>query len=181
MLKGHVFSLQTFTNGECAYLIDKLLNGNSGILRGCTISKTNDSVTIAAGEFIVKGRPMQIIGNQTISDITTNGYYSLICEIDLSKINTESQLNQAVIKTLYGSSAYPSLTQQDLFDDGTVYQYEFARFRVASGSITDLTDRRTTLDMRLLKNGGTTNGDYTFDGNIIADNISNSNRSKSSL
>ena len=32
--------------------------------------------------------------------------------------------------------------------------------------------------MYLLKTGGTTDGDYTFNGKIVADNISNSNRSK---
>ena len=83
------------------------------------------------------------LSNVTVSSITTNGYYSLICEIDLSKTNTTSEFNQGIIKVVSGVSDYPTLIQQDITGTGTKYQYEFARFRVASGSITDFTDRRT--------------------------------------
>ena len=87
-----------------------------------------------------------------------------------------------------------------------IYQYELARFRTTSSGITDFQDMRTFLDFEsiysqitqeyqtvlsqleaelssvedgsayLLKTGGTASGDFTFSGNITADNISNSNR-----
>ena len=195
MLKGHVFNLQTFTSEAFAITFDKTLQGRCGVLQGCALSNTSNSATIGAGYFVVKGRPLQVIGSETISNISTNGYYSLVCEIDLTKVNTEETLNQAEIKTIYNASAYPTLVQQDLFNGGTKYQYEFARFRVASGSITDFTDRRTYLNFDtlydifedtlaglenesdvLLKSGGVANGNFTFGGNITADNINNSNR-----
>lgn len=195
MLKGHVFNLQTFTSEAFAITFDKTLQGKCGVLQGCALSNTNNSVTIGEGYFVVKGRVLQVIGNETISNISTNGYYSLICEIDLSKVNTESTLNQAEIKVVYNASAYPTLVQQDLFNGGTKYQYEFARFRISSGSVTDFTDKRTYLDFEtlydifeqtlaglesesdvLLKTGGVASGDFTFSGNITANNISNSNR-----
>lgn len=92
-----------------------------------------------------------------------------------------------------------------------VYQYELARFKTTASGITDFQDMRTFLDLTsiynqitqeyravlaqlqaelegvedqsnvLLKTGGTANGNFTFSGNIVADNISNSNRKQSSL
>lgn len=143
MLKGETFSLQTFTSEAFALFIDRFANEQCGVMTGCALSNTGNSVTIGDGYFLIRGRLLRIISNVTVSSITTDGYYSLICEIDLSKTNTISEFNQGVIKVISGVSDYPSLTQQDITDDGTVYQYEFARFRVSSGSITDFTDRRT--------------------------------------
>lgn len=87
-----------------------------------------------------------------------------------------------------------------------IYQYELARFKTSASGISDFQDMRTFLDFTsiyskitqeyqavlaqleeelegvkdgsayLLKTGGTADGDFTFNGNIVADNISNSNR-----
>lgn len=87
-----------------------------------------------------------------------------------------------------------------------IYQYELARFRTTASGITDFQDMRTFLDFTsiynqitqeyqavlaqlqeelegvesqsnvLLKTGGTADGDFTFTGDITADNIANSNR-----
>lgn len=208
MLKGHVFNLQTFTSEAFALFIDKFLNGRCGVAKGCELSNTANSVTIADGFFVIRGRFLEIISGVTVSDITTNGFYSLVCEIDLSKTNTADKLNQAEIKTIYDSSTYPALTQQDITVEGTVYQYEFARFKVESGSITNFTDRRTYVDFEsvydkietesqevlneiqqalanvldgsayLLKTGGTIYGDLEVASSIKSDNITDTNRSK---
>ena len=146
MLKGETFSLQTFTSEAFALFIDRFANEQCGVMTGCALSNTANSVTIGDGYFLIRGRLLRIISNVTVSSITTDGYYSLICEIDLSKTNTISEFNQGAIKVISGVSDYPSLTQQDITEDGTVYQYEFARFRVSSGSVTDFVDRRTFVD-----------------------------------
>lgn len=87
-----------------------------------------------------------------------------------------------------------------------IYQYELARFKTSSSGITEFQDMRTFLDFDsiysaiqtqfqsvlaeleeelesvkdgsayLLKSGGTASGDFTFNGNITADNIVNSSR-----
>lgn len=208
MLKGHTFNLQTFTSEAFALFIDRFLNENNGIAKGCGLSNTNNSVTIADGYFVVRGRFLQVISGVTISNISNNGYYSLVCEIDLTKTNTTEALNQAEIKTLYNANAYPTLIQEDITGTGTKYQYEFARFKVVDGTITDFTDKRTFVefssiydeiqteaegvldDIRealsniedesdvMLKTGGTANGNFTFNGNVISDNLYNSNRRK---
>ena len=192
MLKGHVFNLQTFTSEAFALFIDKFLNGRSGVAKGCALSNTANSATIGEGYFVVRGRFLQIISGETISNITANGYYSLVCEIDLSKTNTADALNQAAIKAISSTSSYPILTQQDITGTGTVYQYEFARFRVENGSITNFVDRRTYLDFEILydlveselrkleeqsnvlmKTGGTIDGDLEVTGQITGNVIGN--------
>lgn len=150
MLRGHVFKFQTFANEAFAHFINTFLQGNMGVTKGCNLSKTNNSVTISAGYFCVMGRFLEIVGNETISDITNTGYYQLICEIDLTKTNTSSELNQAVIKLIRNTSGYATLTKEDLFDGGSVYQYEFARFKVTETGITEFTDRRTFLNLASL-------------------------------
>ena len=146
MLKGETFNQQTFTSDAFALFIDRFTNKQSGVMIGCELSNTNTSVTIAEGYFLIRGRFLRIISGVTLSDISTDGFYSLVCEIDLSKTNTAEQFNQGAIKTIYGASAYPTLTQQDITASGEVYQFEFARFKVESGSITDFTDRRTYVE-----------------------------------
>lgn len=150
MLRGHVFKFQTFANEAFAHFINTFLQGNMGVTKGCSLSKTNDSVTIGAGYFCVMGRFLEIVGNETISNITNTGYYQLICEIDLTKTNTSSELNQAVIKLIRNTSAYSNLTKEDLFNGGTLYQYEFARFKVTEQGIIDFSDRRTFLNLTSL-------------------------------
>lgn len=203
MLKGHVFNLQTFTSEAFALFIDKFLNGRSGVAKGCELANTANSVTVSDGFFVVKGRFLEVISGVSISSITDNGFYSLICEIDLSKTNTVDELNQAEIKIIHDSSAYPVLTQQDITADGTIYQYEFARFKVENGSVTNFTDKRTYIDFEsvydqiekesqtvlneiqqaladvldgssyLLKSGGTIDGDLEVTGNITGNIIGN--------
>lgn len=208
MLKGLVFNLQTFTSEAFALFIDKFLNGRSGVAQGCELSNTNNSVTIANGYFVIRGRFLQIIDGVTVDNIATDGFYSLICEIDLSKINTTEQLNQAEIKVISNTSSYPTLVKQDITNEGTVYQYEFARFKVEGGTISNFIDRRTYVNFQsiydqidseaqtvltdirnalaiiedqsnvMLKTGGTADGDFTFNGTVTSDNIKNSDGAK---
>lgn len=146
MLRGHVFKSQTFANEVFGLFIDTFLQGNMGIVRGCELSNTNNSVTVGAGHFCIKGRFLEILGEDTVN-VSSNGYYSLVCEIDLSQENTKEDFNQGSIKVVNDTSGYPTLTQQDINNGGTMYQYEFARFRVTDSGITDFTDRRTFLNL----------------------------------
>lgn len=152
MLRGHVFKFQTFANEAFAHFIDTFLQGNMGITKGCELSKTTNSATIGAGYFCICGRFLEIVGSETIEDITNTGYYNLVCELDLSKTNTKSELNQAVIKTVRNTSGFGNLTKENLFEGGNIYQFEFARFKVTESGITDFEDRRTFLNLDSLFN-----------------------------
>ena len=146
MLRGHVFKFQTFANEAFAHFIHTFLREKIGVTKGCLVTNTTSSVSIGAGYFCIYGRFLEIVGDETISNITNTGYYKLVCEIDLSEINTKTELNQASIKLVRGQSSYPNLVQEDLDNGGDVYQYEFARFRVSDNGITDFTDMRTFLN-----------------------------------
>ncbi len=150
MLRGYVFKFQTFANEAFAHFIDTFLQGNMGVTKGCELSKTTNSATIGAGYFCICGRFLEIVGSETIENITNTGYYNLVCEIDLSKTNTKSELNQAVIKIIRNTSGYGTLTKENLFEGGNIYQYEFARFKVTEAGIVDFEDRRTFLSLESL-------------------------------
>lgn len=150
MLRGHIFKFQTFEDKAFAHFINTFLQGNMGVTKGCELSNTSNSVSVGAGYFCVMGRFLEILGSETIEDITNSGYYTLVCEIDLTKINTKTELNQATIKVIKNTSGYGTLQQEDLFDGGNIYQFEFARFKVVDSIITDFTDRRTFLNIKSL-------------------------------
>ena len=205
MLIGYTFDEQLFTSEAFRKFQDTFLNKNNGVINGCTLSSTNNSVSITDGWFVIRGALLREQGGTTLN-VTDNGYYSFVCEIDLSKENTETSLLQATFKLIKGTNTYPTLTQQDITNGGTLYQYEFARFRKNDAGITEFTDRRTFLNFDsiydkieddaqelitqiqqelqnvedgsayLLKTGGTANGNFTFTGDITIDNLHNSSR-----
>lgn len=146
MLRGHVFNEQLFSSECFALFIDTFLAKNCGVIKGCNLSNTTNSVTVSSGFFCVRGRFLEIEGTDTLTTGTDNAYCKLVCEIDLSKENTESELTQAVLKIIKSTTGYPSLTQQDITDNGTVYQFEFAQFKTGTNGITDFVDTRSYLD-----------------------------------
>lgn len=205
MLVGYTFDEQLFTSEAFAKFQDTFLSKKSGVIDGITLSNTNNTVTISSGWFVVRGRFLREQGGSTLS-ITENGYYSVVCEIDLNEENTETELSQAKYKLIKGTGTYPTLVQQDITNGGTIYQYEFAKFKMENGTISNFTDTRTFIDFEsiydliqnearsvlddiekelqnvldgssyLLKTGGTANGDFKFEGEVACDNLNNSNR-----
>ncbi len=148
-LKGHVFNKQLFTSECFALFIDTFLDKNSGIVNGCGISNTTSSISIASGFFCVKGRFLQEEGGTTFNiDASTQDdiYCRLVCEIDLSKENTTSELKQAQYKILQSTSNYTTLLQEDTTNGGTIYQFEFAQFNVTENGIENFVDKRTFLN-----------------------------------
>lgn len=208
MLIGYTFDEQLFTSEAFRKFQDTFLNKNSGVIDGCSVSKTNTTVTVSDGWFVIKGALLREQGGTTLN-VEQDGYYSLVCEIDLTKENTETSLLQATIKLIRGASTYPTLNQQDITNGGSVYQYEFARFRSSNSVISDFIDKRTYLNFQsiytkintdvqaiidtlegkiknvedgsayLLKTGGKINGNLEVTNQITCSNITNSSRSKS--
>jgi len=148
-LRGQVFTKQIFSSDCFALFIDTFLGKTCGIINGCTLSNTTDSITINQGYFCIKGRFL----NETSSTVIpieaseTDLYCKLICEVDLSKTNTVSQLNQAYYKVLQDESDYPELQQDNITIDTTgIYQFEFAQFKVTSSGITNFMSTGEMLD-----------------------------------
>lgn len=154
MLKGHVFKKQTFKSEVFAFWIDTLLDkkcgiGNYGNKMNVTYSGRN--LIIASGLACIRGRLVEEDTSTTVPAGTDNAYCKLVIEIDLSKENTETELNQVYYKIIKATSSYPSLTQNDIVvNNRGKYQYELARFRTTVNGITDFTDRRTYLDFNCI-------------------------------
>lgn len=151
MLKGHVFYKQIFGNPMFALFINTFLNGRNGVSdnykNGMSLSYSGSTVTVNSGAVCVQGRFLEEDTSTPISAGTDSAYCKLVIEIDLDKINTETEFNQASYKVVKSTSNYPSLTQTNIVKNNSgVYQYELARFRTSANGITNFEDKRTFLN-----------------------------------
>lgn len=147
-LHGHVFNKQLFSSECFALFIDIFLGKTSGVIYGCELSNTTNTISIGNGYFCVKGRFLEEQGGSTfnIDNSETDIYCKLICEIDLSQVNTTSELKQAKYKILKASNSYPELTQEDITTTGSIYQFEFAQFKTTQNGIEEFLDKRSYID-----------------------------------
>lgn len=146
MLRGHTYSEQVFANGAFRIFVDTVLNGSSGIIKGCTLSNTSNSITVGQGFICIRGGIVQIVGDETIQVSSNDAYCKLVCELDLSKENTESDFEQVKFKILTSTTGYPNLTKEDVFENGNIYQIEIARFKTSASGISDFVDTRDFLN-----------------------------------
>ena len=151
MLKGQVFSEQIFKNEIFALFIDKILNGQDGVVQdyknGMAVSYSGSNVSIASGAACIQGRFLNEDSSTTLNAGTESLYCKLVIEIDLDKTNTENDFQQAYYKIVTSVSGYPALTQTDIINNNSgVYQYELARFRTSSNGISDFQDMRTYIE-----------------------------------
>lgn len=146
MLRGHTYSEQVFANAAFRFVIDTVLNSTSGIMKGCNLSYTSNSITVSQGYMCLRGGIIQIVGDETIEVSSNDAYCKLVCEVDLSKENTENNFEQVKLKVLKSTTSYPNLTKEDVFENGNIYQVEIARFRTSSNGISDFVDTREFLN-----------------------------------
>lgn len=149
MIKGFRFTNQLANAEVDARIHQEFLNKADGIFYGMELTNATNSITISEGLCEIAGRPVAIIGNETVTTSTESLYCLLILEVDLSKETTKDVFNQVAFKVLTSSTAYPTVTQQDINKyNGTdkLYQLEFARFRTGSSGITEFKDTRKFLN-----------------------------------
>ena len=65
MIRGHIFEHQVFSNDAFALYMDTVLNKRSGVIKGCHVSNTTNTVSVSEGYLWIKGRAIQIIGTET--------------------------------------------------------------------------------------------------------------------
>lgn len=151
MLKGHVFSQQTFENPIFALFINTFLNGQNGISNnyknGMNVTYSGSTVTIDSGAVCIQGRFLEEDTSTPIAAGTDTAFCTLVIEIDLSKQNTESNFQQGTYRVVKSVSNYPVLTQTNIVKNNEgIYQYPLARFKTSLAGITDFEDMRTFLD-----------------------------------
>lgn len=107
--------------------------GQSGILYGCEITATGNTLTVGGGFGIIKGRVFQIEEETITVPLASSGSQSkcLVLTLDLS--NSEHPLALAV-----QSGDYTLTQDADANFDTGIYQIKLATFTVTSVEITDV-------------------------------------------
>lgn len=167
MIRGHVFQNQVFSNDAFALYMDFLLNKKSGVIKGCEISNTNNTVSISEGYIWIKGRPIQIIGTETKIVDVDSSYCKFVCEIDLSKENTITELNQVNVRIIKSVMEYPTLIQEDLTDGGSIFQFPLAQFKTVNGNISEFKSLITKIDYESIYKEIQNKMDSLIDGSEI--------------
>ena len=150
MINGITFSEQLIRSKDFAHFMYTFLNGTSGITKGCEISHAGGNVYVQKGYFIQHGRFVEIVGTETIPSpevLSGQLYCTVVFEIDLSKVNSVSEFNQGIFKTLTSNTNYPSLTQQDLDKDGVIYQIAWCQYIKTLAGIEQFRDVRQILNL----------------------------------
>lgn len=151
-VRGITFDKQVLKSEDHAHEVNYYYQGDVGVTKGCEVTENVDgNLVIAGGYFIICGRLVAVDGNHivTVPEVLSGTKYRiLVFEIDLTEVNTTSVFNQGAFKILESDSGYPTLTQQDLTNGGTLYQMEFARFTTSVSGNASLSEaNKPLLDM----------------------------------
>lgn len=110
-----------------------------GILWGCSMNISGDDLVIQSGEFIMGGRVVQVDGatNVDLSGRTLQtGYIQVIMNADLSQ-GEGSQWYTTFVES--ATTTFPTLTKDDINDNGTLYQVPLAVVQISGGNLTNIT------------------------------------------
>ena len=154
MIKGITFDEQDVSAANDGHIYNVLANGATGITQGCTVTNDTTNLYISAGYMLICGRQVQVVSTETVPlETVASGelYCTVVYQIDLTQTNTQNDFLQGSIVTLTNSSGYPAVTQDDLDDGGTLYQYPIARYHVTVGGADNFTDLTTNADITFIK------------------------------
>lgn len=142
MIEGIVYDLQNIAASDMAKIYWMYGGMRDGIISGCSTSYTNSAVNLTAGYFSARGHLTKLSGTTSVSlPSVTSGtlYCNLVYQIDLSQTASQTSFTQGSFVILTNSTAYPTVTQQDLDNGGTLYQMSFAKFILGTSGITAFT------------------------------------------
>lgn len=101
-----------------------------GILGRCVASVSNNYISFQNGYVQVYGRRIYVESGTKISvSLDGSAYGYVIIKIDLGNNTISLEKKEA-------SSAYPTLTQNDLMNGGLIYEFPLCRYTKTSSSIT---------------------------------------------
>jgi len=154
MIKGITFDEQTVAAANDGHIYNVLAQGETGITQGCNITSDSSNMYIDTGYMLICGRQVQVVSMETVPLETVSSgelYCKVVYQIDLTQTNTENDFLQGSIVTLTNSSGYPAVTQDDLDDGGTLYQYPLAQYHVTVGGADSFTDLTQDADLIFMK------------------------------
>lgn len=138
MIEGIVYDLQNITASDMALVYWMYGGMRDGIITGCSMSYTSSAVAITSGYFSARGHLTKLSGTTSVSLPTVSGstlYCNLVYQIDLSQTASQSSFTQGSFIVLTNSTTYPTPTQQDLDNGGTIYQMSFAKFKLGTSGV----------------------------------------------
>lgn len=150
MQVGITFDKQLLTSRQHAHFQRLFLHSTDGITKGCEVSQSGNNVFVQKGFFVISGRFVEVTGVETIeTPPVTSGtlYCKVVYEVDLSKTNTESNFTQGQFKTLTSAAGYPATIQEDLDDNGTIYQMPFCQYTKTTEAVGSFRDIRPVFDI----------------------------------
>lgn len=154
MVKGETYNKQLFESDAFRHFINIFLNKQSGVTKGCEVTKDAQKIIVAAGCFVIQGGLLKETTGTDNAIPTEAGYYKLVYEIDLSKTNTKDEFKQGSYKFVKALGDYPQLTQEDLDDGGNIYQLPFCQFRITEQGIQDFKDIRPLINYGVYERKG---------------------------
>lgn len=125
-----------------------------GILWGCSMNISGDDLVIQSGEFIMGGRYVQVDGatNVDLSGRTLQtGYIQVIMNADLSQ-GEGSQWYTTFVES--ATTTFPALTQDDINDNGSLYQLELAVVQISGGNLTSVVSAVTNSPLEFISTTG---------------------------
>lgn len=139
MIEGIVYDLQNITAEDMAKIYWMYGGMRDGVITGCSMSYTNSTVTFTSGIFSARGHLTKLSGTTTVALPSVSSgtmFCNLVYQIDLSQTASQSSFTQGSFAVLTNAAAYPTPTQQDLDNGGTIYQMSFAKFKLGTSGVT---------------------------------------------
>lgn len=138
---GITFPWQKVTPSDDASVRRSVLA--DGVLSGCEISYIGSTLTMGSGLLIGCGRQFRhtTVQNFAVTG-ASSGYARLVITIDTTKASTKDAFNQIDCAIEYATSldGFTQLRQDDINEDGTVYQIQICVVSLGTGGISGIVD-----------------------------------------
>ena len=125
-----------------------------GIIDGCSMTISGDDLVIQSGHIIACGRQCKVDGATTV-DLSTRtlstGYIQVILNYDLSQ-GEGQQWYPTFVES--ATTTFPTLTQDDINDTGTLYQLELAVVQISGGNLTAIISEVTNSPLEFISSTG---------------------------
>lgn len=150
-------------------LSDGIIQGN-----GLTINTpTAYDLTIAKGSFIVAGRIIELL-DDTVLDVSgaTSGFARIKVDIDTTATSIPGDFQQATFEIEFKADTnFPALTQDDINDIGTNYEFQFCVVSLDGAGIVAIVTQPENADIST-KNTASGVASLDSDAKITPDEIS---------
>ncbi len=126
---------QTVTPKDDAIIQDACA-GRSGILYGCDVTASGNTLTVASGYGVIKGRLFEVTNDSLNISLPSSGTLKGVLYIRLDLANSSEPIE---ITAMTGSTEHQMEQDANANFDSGVYEMELAKFDVSSSGISNLT------------------------------------------